>query len=341
MRVSRLVCIAAGVAASAAMLSACTLPSAQGGPARDDIVPPVVTSAHHASWMEPRTSGEDLLYVTNGNGIVNVYTYSQQELVGELINFTDPKGECTDAKADVYITDYGADQIDEYAHGGTSPLRVIDESGYKPYNCAIDPKTGDLAVANYTGDGYESEGNLAIYARAKGKPTYYSNADLYYLNACGYDKFGDLLATGFTLFSGTFLYTAFAYLPAKSKDFAEIALPPPDSSFGWDGVEVQGIGWDGKYWAVEPSEHLYEYSINIKPELVGSVELEGADSPIAFYGAAAKKQATQAIGSDGFSGSDDVYYWSYPAGGEPLVKITHGLDHPFGVAISLGKVAIR
>lgn len=280
------------------------------------------------SWMKPAVN-QELLYVSNANGIVNVYRYWQHDLVGELTDFTQPEGECADAKGDVYITDYSTGDIDEYAHGGTTALRVIDESGYNPYACAIDPKTGDLAVANYGKGGYYTQGSLAIYAHAKGEPTYYSSKDLYHMNGVAYDNYGDLLATGFYLYSDDYLETSFAYMPAKSKNFQEISLPSPYSSGGFR-TQVSGLGWDGEYWTVDDRDGVYQYSINIKPELIGSVKLDAAEIPVAFYNPNPKKQATQAVSGSG----NDVYYWKYPAGGEPYVTLTHGLDKPFGIAIS-------
>ena len=32
-----------------------------------------------------------------------------------------------------------------------------------------------------------------------------------------------------------------------------------------------------------------------------------------------------------------VMFWKYPAGGSTIYEITHGVDEPFGVAVSLKK----
>jgi hypothetical protein len=293
-------------------------------------------SVPHSSWTRSGKSGQDLLYVSNGNGIVNIYNYSTQELIGELIDFTKPEGECTDRKGDVYITDYSTGDIDEYAHGATTAMRVINESPYNPDACAIDPKSGDLAVANYSDGGSYTQGSLAIYAHAKGKPKYYTSKALYQVNGVAYDTHGDLLVTGFYLYSGYYVETAFAYLAAKSKNLQAITLPPPNSSYGWGSVA--GLGWDGDYFVVASYQNLYQYSINIKAELVGTVELNGAEIAPAFYERNRKKQATQAASTAyEFGQNDAAYLYQYPAGGKPYATITHGIDDPLGVAISLAK----
>ena len=128
--------------------------------------------------MDAKFKKQTLLYVSNTNGVVNVYEYWTHKLVGVLTKFTQPAGSCADKGGDVYIVDYQAQTISEYAHGGKKPIDVINDS-YYPYACSVDRTTGDLAVANYrqpyyslTKLGYET-GNLAIYKSGKGKPTYY------------------------------------------------------------------------------------------------------------------------------------------------------------------------
>ncbi|MBV8197618.1 MAG: hypothetical protein JO263_05765, partial [Candidatus Eremiobacteraeota bacterium] len=39
-----------------------------------------------------------LMYVSNGNGEVNVYGFSRGNLIGVLVNFAMPLGQCVDAK---------------------------------------------------------------------------------------------------------------------------------------------------------------------------------------------------------------------------------------------------
>jgi hypothetical protein len=329
---------ALGLGVAAALLAGCGGSQLPSGMPAGSLVPGSTPTRHVSkgrSWIAP-DAGKALLYVSNGVGIVNVYRYWQRSLVGELTDFTQPEGECTDGSGNVYITDYGSSKIVEYAHGKKAPSRAIDTSPYRPYGCAVNPKNGDLAVANYSQASYYSQGSVAVYKKAEGTPTYYTNENLYTVNACAYDKYGDLLVSGFDDFSSSsFAYGAFGYLPAGSDDFELVALAAP-SSFGWG--EVPGVAWDGKYWAVGGYYgDVYQYSINIKPELVGTVTLPGASAPLAFYRPNASKQATQAVGAYVSDVDNDVYYWNYPAGGPAFATITHGLAKPFGVAISIIK----
>lgn len=109
----------------------------------------VVRPAHARSWMLPEAKSETLLYVFNVYTIT-VYSYPKGKLVGTLSDFEKPYGECVDKSGNVYITDSSFARIYEYAHGGTKPIHTLKDPEYQPYGCAVDPTTGDLAVANYS-----------------------------------------------------------------------------------------------------------------------------------------------------------------------------------------------
>lgn len=311
-----------------------SLPAQNGAPDGSQIA-----RSHGRSYMSQHFARQWLLYVSNSNGIVNVYEYWQHALVGVLTNFEQPAGACTGNSGEVYVVDYQAKTISEFAHGGTKPLEVIQDS-YQPLACSVDLTTGDLAVANYGetyangGPAYEGDGNLAIYIHGKGKPTYYGTRDDHF-SACAYDDRGDLLAASSNGYSG-YYYGDFAYLPKKSKSIIAMNLPGPNSTSSWNWGFVDGIAYDGKDWIVD--DHvLYRYKINIKAEYVDTIKLtvgSGAGG-IAVYRRTPKSPVTQFVGAIGdYSETTDVGYWKYPAGGAPYYEITSNLDQPDGVAIS-------
>jgi hypothetical protein len=285
----------------------------------------------------------DLLYVSNANGTVSVYRYWQHTLVGVLTHFDDPLGECADPGGYVYIADYTAKKIDEYAHAGAKAIHTIDDSPYTPYGCSVAPTNGDLAVANYGQKNYRyyGSGNLAVYPGGKGAPTLYAPENDDHFVSCAYDDRGDLLAISETGYSDPIYYSPeFFYLPKHGKELVEMNLPNPYESSGWYNQPVQGIAWDGKYWVVETYNELYLYTIDVKPEFVSRIELSGAyfePGPVSIYRRGFKGVGTQVVAaSSEESGKGVVDYWSYPAGGSPIAEITSDLDAPFGVAVSQG-----
>jgi hypothetical protein len=88
------------------------------------------------------------------------------------------------------------------------------------------------------------------------------------------------------------------------------------------------------------SDGLYRYSINIKAQYIDTITLSGEGNlgPIAIYRKSLDAYGTQLVGTSGYlySGTAEVTYWKYPAGGDPIFQITSkDLDKPYGVAISL------
>lgn len=275
---------------------------------------------------------QDLLYVSNANGVVNVYRYWQHTLVGVLGNFTNPMGECTDAAGNVYIADEKAEKIHEYAHGGTKAIKTIDVSPQAPFSCAVNQTTGDLAVANY-GKAYYGTGNITVYPHGGGEPTIYTADNQDHFVSCSYDRRGDLFSTSDNGY-GSYYYPYFYYLPRQGKSLIQMTLPGPSRSWEWGSGA--SIVWDGKYWVVGDYNNnfsLLRYIVNVKAYYVSMTQLSGAYDvqQIAIYRPIVKSHSAEVVGTNGA-----VYYWNYPAGGDPIGQITKGLDYPYGIAISPG-----
>jgi hypothetical protein len=122
-----------------------------------------------------------LLYVSNwGTGDVTVYTYLNGGglvLVGTLGGFGTPTGMCTDSSGDVWIPAYDSRKIFEYAHGGSTPIFTITEHSGFPFDCAVDPATGNLAVANQHPNGkYQAFGNVVVYPKGSRSGRVYSTS---------------------------------------------------------------------------------------------------------------------------------------------------------------------
>ena len=141
------------------------------------------------SWMLPEAASESLLYVLDQHE-VTVYKYPQGKLVGKLKNknLYLADGACVDMKGDVYVANYGTDQLFEYRHGGKDLVRTI-RPPVGSTGCTVDPATGNLAVAGNSG--------LVVYKRARGEPTVYTNSAFEAYYYCGYDDQGNLFVDGY------------------------------------------------------------------------------------------------------------------------------------------------
>jgi hypothetical protein len=284
------------------------------------------------AWMDIAAKKVDLLYISDGNGDVTVYTYWQKTLVGQLTGFAEPKGECVDERGDVFITDNAAKRVVEYAHAGKKPIQVLDDSPYAPYACSVDLATGTLAVANEAGS--SSQGNVAIYAHASGTPKLYADKEITDFQACAYDSEGNLLVSG----SPPRSYTSFAWLPKHGGRLVNVSMPGPVGSWTWESVT--GLQWDGRYFVIDDYE-LYRVSvIEAQAYYEGQTDLYELDAygPFWIYNDKPnKRQGTQVVGAYNGSSSGGVYYWNYPAGGDAVGYIS-GITQPFAVTVSLGKI---
>lgn len=273
------------------------------------------------SWMSPAAKKQSLLYVSSVlSNDVYVYALSTQKLVGTLTDFSSPYGLCVDKSANVWVVNDGAQDVVEYAHGGTSPLATLSDPGEYPEGCSVDRTTGNLAVTNF----YSSSGggSVSIYAGAKGTAQTYTDSDLEEYRFCGYDSNGNLFVDGETS-GGAF---AFAELPKGGSTFTNITIA---QTIEWPG----GVQWDGKYVAVGDTDTGIIYRIEgTKGTVKAKTTLEQSDYVNQFWIAeSGKRRKGTVIAPNQDGGSVGIY--PYPAGGAPTTTIT--VSEPFGATVSL------
>lgn len=277
------------------------------------------------TWMAPRAKTQNLLYISDdGTNDVYVYSWPKGKLLGTLTGFSYPQGECVDKSGDVWIANLGTKQMLEYAHGGTKPIAALNQVGNYISGCAVDPTTGNLAVTDTLqnrGGSEGGEGYLAVYKKARGKPTIYKDPyfDFYF---CGYDNHGNLYADGEREYRAGFL---FGELTTGSSTFTNVAL---NQSIVYPG----GVQWDGKYVAVGDTVEnvIYQFTISGSSGMeVGSTPLDGGSYVLQFW-----TQGGIAVGPN--AGTGNVMFWNYPAGGEAIKTLADFAD-PVGTVVSLHK----
>jgi hypothetical protein len=297
------------VSASALLLAAC-----------GSSVPPAAAPASATSPLSnPRLP---LLYVGDlGKSQVDVLSYPQGKPQFTLTGFGSVNGLCTDLNGDVYVSDGHDGKLVEYYYKGTKPVRTLSDPGYYTQGCAIDYKTGDLAVAIQPMS--SNPGGVAIFRRAKGKPHNYVGYDFFFPSFCTYDYKGNLFFDGGDI-HGMFF---FAELARHSKTMQRVTLPQSIQVAGgvqFDGqnvaVDDQGAGYKGST--------IYEFSISGSTAtqtgttpLVGSVDVIGFDL-----------FDNRVIGPN-IGSSPNVMYWPYPKGGKARKTLT-GFTEPVVVVVS-------
>lgn len=128
----------------------------------------------------------------------------------------------------------------------------MNDSEYGPVGCSVDPTTGNLAVTNETKiQGTSGPGNVALYTRASGKPTFYFDPSIAEFGGCAYDNKGNLYALG----SDSSSVNVFAELLKGQNELTLLELNETITD-GWN------MQWDGKYLAVvagSPGSLIYRF----------------------------------------------------------------------------------
>jgi hypothetical protein len=285
---------------------------------------PSVRPNHKRSWMSPEAKRvKPLLYSSNTlNNEVDVYAASgkSNNLLGQLTGFDEPYGLCADKSGNVYVTNLMAQNVLEYAHGGTSPIKTLDDTYGEPNGCSVNPKTGDLAVTNFEG-GPSGYGSLVVYANASGGGTLYSIGATSLAWPPVYDKDSNLF---FETQNDTTGQTYFLELPSEGSTVATISLPASIAIHS-----PSGTTWDGKYVGVTDEDYksantegLYRVSVaGSTATLVGQADYTDTCyntytivvQPIIYKG--------NFVGGNFMCFYSNLYhidYWNYKKGGNPV-----------------------
>lgn len=141
-----------------------------------------------------------LVYVSDlTTGSVEVFRYhTGVPYFGAATGFTYPFGECSDLKGNVFVTDFGADTISEIrTHTATVIATANMPTGSEPIGCAVDQRTGNLAVTLFDGGSLSTPVSVLVcpfgISGCSTPATYYYTA---YTWPAGYDKNGNLYVQG-------------------------------------------------------------------------------------------------------------------------------------------------
>jgi hypothetical protein len=288
------------------------------------------TGNRSSSWMTHVAASQALLYVSSDSN-VNVYSYPQANLVGQLAGFVAAWGECGDKSGNVYITDAYSDHVVEYAHGGTQPVAVYTGQLVDPTGCAVDPLGGALAVT--TGGVFGSlSGTLAIFVAANQPPTLYANKNIVTYGFCGYDARGNLFVDGI-----------------NASWYPELAVLRHGSS-ALEGIKVNdtvgplgAVQWDGKYLAVGQAIHpaIYRYRIRgNRGAVVGSTALTAAYQAHQFQIVEDRAIVANQYYHNIYEVETNVIVFDYPACGQALEVISEGLGGSIAEGLDLSKAPI-
>lgn len=275
-----------------------------------------MSSLDHVVSVIPDKHNKDALYqfMSVSNGILE-YDYPKSDKSIGQMPVGDGAGECADilygaAKRDFWVTVPGADEYDEFALGGTKPIKTLTESAGESANCAMDPTTGNLAAPIL------SNGDIVIFQHASGSGTVMTTP-LFEAYFDGYDNNGNLFVDGR---NGSLAF-GLVGLPKGSSTFENVSI---SNTVSFPGA----VQWDGKYLTVgdQESHVIYRYRVSgTTATLKGTVSLTGASDCGQTW-----------IGSSGVvfcpdSGNTQGEVYKHPSGGSPIAILTTNGYGPGGV----------
>ena len=315
-----------GIYVAAALLTACGGGSQPGSNQIEPNAPPMnlarvdrgsgTRPAPGRSWMAPEAKKTDLAYISNFySSEILVFTYPRGKYVGSISGATDPQGLCAAKTGNWWAVSSGSEQVLEYAHGGTTPLKTLSITAGEPAGCTLDPTTGDLAVTIL------GTGEVVVFAEGSGSGNILSDGltNTYF---AAYDDKGDLFADGF---QGS--APALVELHKGGSTFVAITI-----SFGSNFPG--GLQWYGNYLAVCCSN-------GIDGEGIGHFAIHGRKAkeigltPGVFDIAGFWIQKPYVVATD--PGNNDAQIWKYPAGGSPIRTLSGSFDLPIGATVSVAK----
>jgi hypothetical protein len=326
-------------AAAAALAGCVTTASPYGGA---EAPPGAKVQARTASTASrPVPQRQALLYLMTDANFAYVADYPSGKSLHKVSFGGDANatGICSDASGHVFMTaeikegNYFTGYIYEFAHDGISPIATLEESGYTPTGCSVDPTTGDLAVTN-TFDGNCQGSVVAIYPDAEGTPTTYDVMGFQCLTGAAYDDQGDLFVGGSGGGSNPPPYEI-AELRPGSSDFTSITLSKEITCATLEcGAPVQ---WNESYLTITKptADHVSPtvYRVQVSGSagtVVGTTTFH--DHFNRFSGTGSWVQGNKIILT---YRANNVALWPYPAGGKVLntLKGFKGFAHP-GLTIS-------
>lgn len=309
---------------AASLLSGCNAASTMatpGGAPRD--------------FARAESKSVDLLYVaastTSGNAVL-MLTYPQADLVGEITNFQgEPNVLCAGTNGDVFVTQIAGEAVGGYVfgyhHGSKDPFVRLNDPG-TPYGCSVDPKNGNLAVANYLAPGLHGNvGNIAIYSAARGRPKIYRLKGIRVIESCSYDASGNLVADGYSTQGFRVIR-----LPHGSKTLVDFPLNEPVAKGG-------PIQWDGTYFALgfPKPRSLYRVLVSGSAAQVAHTLrlVYKKSSVVAQFWIQGSTIVGPAAARHGYDA--ELGFWPYPSGGKPTTFLKHLNNVSFitGVTVSL------
>ncbi|MGB8908738.1 MAG: hypothetical protein WCC84_08300 [Candidatus Cybelea sp.] len=293
---------------------------------------------HRKSWVAPdiRRAPRLLFIADAGTDDLYIFTMPALALRATITGLDGPNGECTDRSGNVWVANTDALDLLQYSRGGVLLNTLSDEAGY-PVGCAVDPRTGNLAVTNY--ESFLDYGQVLIYPNATSPPTEeFRNREIQYPFFPAYDLRGNLYVNGLD-FGGNYILSELA---AGSDTLSTVNVSGGTLYFPgmvqWNIVGRDLVLGD-QFCNASQSSCIYSATVSGSTVMItGMTQLmnyEGGSICDMVQGALTRLGRTAAAGGFFTCGTPStVNRWLFPSGGMPTNYNNSVVSAPIGAAIS-------
>jgi hypothetical protein len=287
------------------------------------------------SWISPDAKrATRLAFLSDlATGDIYIFALPKFTLKGTLTGFSQPQGMCSDTSGNVYVANTEATQVIEMSRTGELLKTYADSYGF-PVGCAVDPTTGNLAVADISG--VSGGGQVLVFPSGSHTPIVLSNPAEYSYYFVGYGPNGALWTSGRDI-TGAYIVSACGASACSTITLSggTIYFPGPVQ---WDGVRRDWVLFDE---VCGDTAAACSYPVSAKGVLGTPTRYDnynGGGVCGMAQGVIAANQLNFVVGSDASCGSTSaaIARWHYPAGGNPtnFITLSNPYSIPGGVAIS-------
>ncbi len=289
--------------------------------------PPVGASGALPLLRDLPAGGDQVQYVSADPGIAEFdYPKSDSQIHYRHLGHKS-YAECSKGSHTFWVVEENSHQVVEFAASRkkiAQPIKTlavpVGSSPYAaPWDCAVDPTTGNLAVS------VADTSSVVIFANGSGSGQTISDT----MGGTGwsaYDAQGNLFVQGFKNHK-----PALVELPKGQTEFQEISLPSTITTLSTLGCCT--IRWDGTYlaWLNTDGFIVYRLNINGNQAYIEDTVTLSKGSLCAWFGIWAEAGLF-------FCGTEGKYVnvYDYPAGGSPIAMLG-----PLKVGEDVGVVSLQ
>jgi hypothetical protein len=291
---------------------------------------------HHKSWVSPDAKRVPRLLFVSDSGKDDVYIYSlpHMTLEGTLTGFSDPQGLCSDTKGNVYVVNTGTNEVLTYSHSGTPLQPYVDPFGH-PVGCAVDPSSGQLAVADISG--FSGAGQVVYLYFTSIAPVAVSNPAQYSYYFLGFGPNSELWVSGRDSY-GAYMVSSCGYKSCSTVKLSGGTIYFP-GAVQWDNVRHQWVLFDQRCGDTEAACSYPVSASGVLGTLTVYKNYKGSNVCDMVQGAIAGRDMNFVVGADyEYCGaaSSSSGRWVYTAGGTPTNYATYSDPYavPIGAAVS-------